>query len=246
MPARASSRSGGRSRPAPTSIPRVGSSRISTLGVGRRATCARTTFCWLPPLRLRDTASSEGVPDPQRRVSAGPQRRVPARGRTKPSVDTCQVARRDDLAHHRARTGPALAVLGDEHDPGVDRVARVPTPRPPCRADLAPASRIGTKERPRHLGSPCAYQSGETQDLAAHGRRTSDAPGRGACQAPHLEHAAAWSVPTLAERLCRVRARPSSAIRSSGSPRPPARPASARRAAPRCGRRSCDLVRAGG
>jgi len=35
----------------PTSMPRVGSSTISTLGV-MASHLARTTFCWLPPERV--------------------------------------------------------------------------------------------------------------------------------------------------------------------------------------------------
>ena len=48
---------------APTSMPRVGSSRIRTCGfvASQRA---RITFCWLPPLRLPTGWSATGVAIP--------------------------------------------------------------------------------------------------------------------------------------------------------------------------------------
>ncbi len=45
---------------APTSTPRVGSSTMRTRD-SRASHFARTTFCWLPPLRAETGVSIEGV-----------------------------------------------------------------------------------------------------------------------------------------------------------------------------------------
>ena len=65
-PARASSPiSSCTSALAPTSMPRVGSSRISTVGC-TSSHLASITFCWLPPDRLPTGVASVGVLIPSR------------------------------------------------------------------------------------------------------------------------------------------------------------------------------------
>ena len=67
-------------------MPRVGSSRISTLGAVW-SHLARTTFCWFPPDRLATLCSMEGVRTPSRAtLSRASARSAPAR--TKPSAET--------------------------------------------------------------------------------------------------------------------------------------------------------------
>ena len=121
----------------PTSMPRVGSSTISSVGL-RASHFASTTFCWLPP----ESVQTGFVSRPYLSCSRSAQsRREPPLGaaRDQPAAPDAVERRERDVAldrevHHQ----PLLAaVLGDEPD------ARRPSPRSASRAAAA-----GRRSRP--------------------------------------------------------------------------------------------------
>ena len=102
---------------APTSMPRVGSSRMSTLGLSA-SHLASATFCWLPPDR-RLTGDVEQR-RPNRTAGHGTTRppRVTAARSTSPAArHPVHDAHRDVVAdRHVQEQALALAVLGDVAD----------------------------------------------------------------------------------------------------------------------------------
>ena len=107
---------------APMSMPRVGSSRISSRGsvISQRA---RSTFCWLPPERLRMSSVRVGRPDVQRGDPLRDELVVRApRQRPRPAAAGLQ-GEHDVVAHGEvADDALALAVLRAERDPRGDGV----------------------------------------------------------------------------------------------------------------------------
>ena len=101
---------------APTSMPRVGSSRISSRGsvISQRAS---STFCWLPPLRLR-TGSSGSAGRMLQRLDVLVDQLVLAPPGQRPGPAAGGLQREDDVLPHREVLDEALgaAVLGAERD----------------------------------------------------------------------------------------------------------------------------------
>ena len=125
----------------PTSIPRVGSSTISSDGL-RASHLARTTFCWLPPESELTGFESAAVLDLQpqrpsrRRTRARCERGASRRGCRRLSEASAMLRAIDELHHE-----PLLAaVLGHEADR--------PPPSPPS-ASRAEARRPATRDRRR-------------------------------------------------------------------------------------------------
>ena len=101
---------------APTSTPRVGSSRISTLGsvISQRAS---STFCWLPPLSVPTCCSGFAGRMSSAEIHFCDQLVLaPARDRTRPAARGLQ--REDDVLAHRQLLHEPLgaAVLRAERD----------------------------------------------------------------------------------------------------------------------------------
>ncbi len=110
---------------AATSMPRVGSSRISSRGsvASQRASSA---FCWLPPESMRDRRLDVGGLDAERRDEALGDRRLP---RARQDCARCRAracSASDDVLAHRQLGDDALglAVLGAERQAARDRVER--------------------------------------------------------------------------------------------------------------------------
>ncbi len=109
---------------APTSMPRVGSSRMSSSGAVASQR-ARSTFCWLPPDRLPTTASGFGRPHAECLDVLGdhgvPLGLADLAHPAAPGLDA-----QDDVLGDREVGDDALAasVLGGERDPVLDGVAR--------------------------------------------------------------------------------------------------------------------------
>ena len=101
---------------APTSMPRVGSSRISSRGsvISQRAS---RTFCWLPPLRCPTTAFGIGRADVERLDLLGDQLVLPPAG-DRPRPAAAGLQREDDVLAHGQLVDEALGapVLGAEGD----------------------------------------------------------------------------------------------------------------------------------
>ena len=110
----------------PTSMPRVGSSTMSS--AGRPSHLARTTFCWLPPDSMDDRVGEPAVLQPQplgpiageRAARRPPRIRPPFRS---PPSEASATLRRDRHVHDQALLAP---VLRHEADPG--RIAAVGAP----------------------------------------------------------------------------------------------------------------------
>ena len=100
---------------APTSTPRVGSSRIR-IGVSATSQRATWTFCWLPPLSVATAAARSGV----RMASCSMRRRVSVRtcapSRNGPRWNAGEVGDHDVLGHGVDPDERVAAVLGDVPD----------------------------------------------------------------------------------------------------------------------------------
>ena len=220
---------------APTSMPRVGSSRISSRGsvISQRAS---STFCWLPPLSVADdlargrrgrmssalmylaTSSScaargIGRVQPRPACSARMMFSRTVSSATRPSVLRFSGAERDPVRRSRARG------------------LRIATGSPSTR-DLAAVGAVGAEQQPRELGAAGAEQAGQADDLALVDRRGRTARSRPCGRRPRASSTgvAASSVGELAGArsscLQRLRARGRSSSR-------PARPGRARRSGTR-------------
>ena len=151
----------------PTSMPRVGSSTISSFGPVA-SHLPSTTFCWLPPdsvptLSLsrwyfscsRAAHSSASEFSSLLRISPSARERAQARQR--------RVAR-DREVHHE----PLLAaVLGHEADAGAHRGERAAAGQALARhLDVAGVGLVDAEDRARHLAAPGADEPGQRDDLA--------------------------------------------------------------------------------
>ena len=106
-------------------MPRVGSSKMMT-----RASAAShllsTTFCWVPPERLRRELLLAGGLDGEAVDEAGGQLALAALVGERPRVSRSSTGQRDVLADIEEQDKAlALAVLGQQGDAVVDGVARV-------------------------------------------------------------------------------------------------------------------------
>ena len=141
---------------APTSMPRVGSSRISSCGsvISQRAS---STFCWLPPLRLRDRRLRVGRADVQRLDVLGDQlvlRGGAGCGRAQPRA-ACR-ARMMFSRTVRSATRPSVLRFSEQNAmPCADGVARGCAARPalPSIGDLAAVGAVGAEQQPGELGA---------------------------------------------------------------------------------------------
>ena len=161
---------------APTSMPRVGSSRISSDG-WVFSHLLSITFCWLPPESLATASSTDGVRIASRLRNASAVALSNAGADQAEAVEVALQARQRDVGRdrHRQRQAELAPVLREVGDAVRHRFAR--------RADLSrllPFSRIDpggrrldAEERKRDIGASGADQSGEAQDLAAPARRSS-------------------------------------------------------------------------
>ena len=153
---------------APTSIPRVGSSRISTLGWAF-SHLASIVFCWLPPESCSTGVSSDGVrivsfcAEVVRDRSLGraveqPQPRHVLAQRRERDV------RRDRLRHRE----PELpAVLREVGDPGAQRLPRRADVKTlAVELDDAAVGRRDPEQRQRDVRAAGADEAGEPQHLA--------------------------------------------------------------------------------
>src|SRR5690606_30468652 len=150
---------------APTSMPRVGSSRMMSCGAVASQR-ARSTFCWLPPERLRTSAFGFAGRTPRAwmysstMVSCSDLRTL----RAALGLD----AEHDVLGHGEvAHESLGAAVLGGEGDAAVDRVAGVrDTSRATAHLDASGIRAICAVEQPHEFGATGAQEAGEADDLA--------------------------------------------------------------------------------
>ena len=152
---------------APTSMPRVGSSRMISSGAvaSQRAS---STFCWLPPERLPTRALGSAGRTPSASMYSvttasllrAPQLAEPAA----PGLD----AEHDVLADREVGDDAlGVPVLRRERDAVADRVPRGGDPRRlAVDLDLAGVGPVGAVEQPDQLGPPGAEQPGDPDDLA--------------------------------------------------------------------------------
>ncbi len=137
------------------SMPRVGSSRIRTLGL-RASQRASTTFCWLPPESLRTSCSIEGVRTRSRSVyswaSSRSAPRLTKRKRRRRSRTTVLVLSRMERCRNRAwalRSSGARPRPARTAAPGLPvrrgRPSRVTVPE---RTGRSPARARASSERP--------------------------------------------------------------------------------------------------
>ena len=208
---------------APTSMPRVGWSRISTRGAGI-SHLASSTFCWLPPDSVLVSCS---IPVATTRIRPAKSSASFASAR---AIDHAEPV--GEAAQHRQRlVRPdreleheplVVAVLGQERDAelqGILRRAR--SDRAAVDADLAAVGPGDAEQHLGDLGAAGADQAEEAQDLAraqieAH---VLDEPGAG--QPAHAQRPARRSPPPPWGRRRRARCR-SCAGRSApaSAPRP--------------------------
>ena len=137
-------RSAGRSRAlAPTSMPRVGSSRIRMRG-SRASQRASTTFCWLPPESLRTSCSIEiGVRIAQPSASAPTPAGSLRRDRRSPSRETFSGTHKETLSRTLRNSSSASCLRSSGTRPMPARMASAGAPqrqRPAEDADLAAAA----------------------------------------------------------------------------------------------------------
>ena len=149
---------------APTSMPRVGSSRMISSGAVASQR-ARSTFCWLPPERVLTTASGLAGLTSERLdvlgdhgVALGPAELAhPA---------TAGLDAQHDVLGDREVGDDALAatVLRGEHDPMLDGVARRADPRGlAVDGDGSGVGAIGAVEQAGELGAARAQQAGQAR-----------------------------------------------------------------------------------
>ena len=152
---------------APTSMPRVGSSRIRSLG-SVRSHRASSTFCWLPPLSVPTTRfgsagrmSSAAIHFADQLVLA------PAGDRSCPP--TAGLQREDDVLAGRQLVDETFcpAVLRAERDLPRSRRAWAAN-RHRLAVDVEPpgVGPVGAEQEPRDLRAPRAEEACEADDLA--------------------------------------------------------------------------------
>ena len=153
---------------APTSMPRVGSSRMSSRGsvASQRAS---STFCWLPPESRPIGRFGIGRADVQR-LDVTRRRSRPARGATAADASPrLRLQRQHDVLAHGQLGDDAvgLAVLRAEAEAVAHAVARRLQPHGHAVDARLPAiGALGAEHQPRRLGAARAEQPGEADDLA--------------------------------------------------------------------------------
>ena len=152
---------------APTSMPRVGSSRIRKRG-SVASQRARMTFCWLPPDRNLIGFSRSLVADVERGdVAVGDLLLLAPRQGLRPAAPRLQ--REDDVLAHRQVVDDAvvLAVLGAEAEAAGDRGARRGD-RSGFAVDphLAAVGLLDAEQELGGLGAARAEQAGHAHHLA--------------------------------------------------------------------------------
>ena len=154
---------------APTSMPRVGSSRMMSSGAvaSQRAS---STFCWLPPERLRGEQVRVGGPhveglhvlgDDGVLLGCGGSCRSQPRRAWMPSTMFSATVRSPMM--------PSARRSSDENDDAlVDRVraARSSATALPLTSIVPGVGAVGAVEQPDELGAPGAEQAGDADDLA--------------------------------------------------------------------------------
>ena len=200
----------------PTSMPRVGSSTISSFGFVA-SHLASTTFCWLPPDSVPTGSSSRWylscslVPHSLASAFSAAERiRPPLASDAEPRQR--RVAR-DREVHHEALLA---AVLGHEADAGAHRRRRLAGRQAPAvDLDVAGVRAVDAEDRARDLAAARADEPGERDDLA-----------RPHVEADVEEHALARE-PVHAQHGRADRRRPASGTARSARARPsggPSRP----------------------
>ena len=172
------------------SMPRVGSSRIRISGsvISHRAS---STFCWLPPERLRISAvGSAGRMSSALMYSLD---QLGARGlRDRPQPAARGLQREEHVVGHGEVADDALglAVLAGEGDLAVDRVPRAAQPAPlGADRELAGVGGVGAEEQPGQLGAARSpSRPARPIDLALVELEVGGLQGALAAQAERLEH----------------------------------------------------------
>src|SRR4051794_37256314 len=151
---------------APTSMPRVGSSRISTLGLVIRQRAIRA-FCWLPPERLPTVSWRSGVLIRSCSFIRS-QVVLNAPWRTKPAAvwvrteAICMLSSTECM-----RNSPVALVLGEQRQPVLHRhLGRGRGAGLAADGDLAARGRRAAEDGLGHVGPPGADEAGRAQDLA--------------------------------------------------------------------------------
>ena len=156
---------------APTSMPRVGSSRISTAGCVLSHLLS-ITFCWLPPESLATGEVDRRACGSRAARGRPPPWRAPSRVRDQAeAVEVAPQHRQRDVGRdrHRQRQAELAAVLGDVGDAERHRLARRcgSVTRLAVEHDRPRGRRRDAEEGEADIGAPGADQAGEAQHLAA-------------------------------------------------------------------------------
>ena len=174
---------------APTSTPRVGSSRKMTRGL-TDSILAIATFCWLPPESVETGSSMRPRWRPRRSPQLGRLPRLPLRVDGAPAGrDLPQVERRDVGGDRQVEEDAvALAVLGEVDEAAVDAVAiGADRQRHAVERDLAPGAGLQAADALDDLAAPGPDQPGDPEDLAVAQREADVAEPLAVGQAAHLE-----------------------------------------------------------
>ena len=153
---------------APTSMPRVGSSRISSRGsvISQRAS---STFCWLPPREVAHARSGSAGRMSQR-LDVLVDQLVLARARDRPDPAARGLQREHDVLPHGQVADEPLGPCGSRSRRRCVRpmaCARGAQPtRGPSTVICAGVGAVGAEQQPGELGAAGAEQPGEPDDLA--------------------------------------------------------------------------------
>ncbi len=233
---------------APTSMPCVGSSRISTFG--RVASPrASATFCWLPPESVATRARTEAALIPSRETNDSASRSSAARS-TSPSRLSSRSTPSEAFAAtdislttpKRRRSSGTYAMPRRRASSGLridGRAARHP--------DLPRVGRRQAEDRARELGAAGSHEPGHPDDLSGAQLQAHAVDARlRAGELPQLEERRARARLAPLALSAPARVPPSGARARRGPPRRArASPRAARRAAPCSGRRAPAPPRAG-
>ena len=210
---------------APTSMPRVGSSRMSSFGL-LASHLPRTIFCWLPPDNLPTIWSSELVLTLNRATPSLASASSAARS-MKPSARHSRKRGKREIvadAHwpHQALRAAILRHIGDAQRARF--AGRADAHRLAAEQDLPGVRRRHAENCLREFASARADQTGEADDFAgAHGQRNA-ARHRSSHEIAHLEHWRANSAAIFGNRLSIRRPTIIERVRRRTSPQPDAVP----------------------
>ena len=214
----------------PTSMPRVGSSTISTRGWGA-SHLPSTTFCWLPPDSVETSLRSEAYLTWRR---GRPVRRpAAARRRTTQEPEPPQSIAATPGSRCGRWSGPSRAPAGGG-PPGPARARRRSRPRAArWEADAVEDDPTGVvavdpEHRPGDLAAPGPDETGQRDDLAAADQKETSVNtpgGRGARPRarPRRARPASWGTASRASRPTIARTTASRSSASIGSVRRTAR-----------------------